>query len=199
MGGGTTLYDATFLASDELMSKQKGRKAVIILSDGVDKGSKETLTQSIEAAQRADTIIYAIYFKGKEGGEQRDDRSRGGGFPGGGRFPGGGGGYPGGRGGGYPGGGSGRGGGGGGGTDHVDGKKILERMAQETGGRLFEVTKKQTVAQIYDQIAQELRAQYRLGYTPDQATAADGYHQIDLTTHKKDLFVQTRDGYYTGK
>jgi VWFA-related protein len=72
-------------------------------------------------------------------------------------------------------------------------------MAQETGGRLFEVTKKQTVTQIYDQIAEELRAQYRLGYTPDQVTASDGYHQIDLTTRKKDLFVQTRDGYYTGK
>ena len=51
---------------------------------------------------------------------------------------------------------------------HVDGKKILERMANETGGRLFEVSKKQDTAQIYTQIAEELRAQYRLGYTPDQ-------------------------------
>jgi VWFA-related protein len=205
MGAGTTLYDATFLASDELMSKQKGRKALIILSDGVDNGSKETLVKAIEAAQRADTILYAIYFKGQEN-QQRDDYSHGGGrFPGGG----GGGGYPGGRGGGYPGGGGGGGrgggapggggrGGGGGGMNHVDGKKILERMAQETGGRLFEVTKKQSVAQIYGQIAEELRAQYRLGYTPDQATASEGYHQIDLTTHKKDLLIQTRDGYYTG-
>src|SRR5262249_7318414 len=41
--GGTTLYDANFLASDELMTKQKGRKALIILSDGVDNGSKESL------------------------------------------------------------------------------------------------------------------------------------------------------------
>jgi VWFA-related protein len=193
---GTTLYDATFLSADELMSKQKGRKAVIILSDGVDNGSKESLVKSIEAAQRADTIIYAIYFKGKESG------SYGGGNGGGGRFPGGGGigfpggGYPGGRGGG----GGGRGGpGGGGGMSHVDGKKILERMTQETGGRLFEVTKKQTVSQIYDQIGEELRSQYRLGYTPDSETAADGYHQIDLTSSRKDLNIQTREGYYTGK
>jgi len=71
-------------------------------------------------------------------------------------------------------------------------------MTQETGGRLFEVSKKQTVAQIYDQIAEELRAQYRLGYTPDQATASDGYHQIDLSVKGKGLTVQTRDGYYTG-
>ena len=197
MGAGTTLYDATFLASDELMGKQKGRKAIVILSDGVDHGSKETLVKSIEAAQRADTIIYAIYYKGNESqGGGPGGHPRGGG---GGRLPGGG--YPGGRGGGYPGGGGHPGGGGGqgGGMSHVDGKKILQQMADETGGRLFEVTKKQPVAQIYNEIAEELRAQYRLGYTPDQATAADGYHQITLAAHRKDLFIQTRDGYYTGK
>ncbi len=207
--GGTALYDATFLASDELMSKQKGRKALIILSDGVDNGSKETLNKALEATQRADTIIYAIYFKGQEHQGSSGFPSHGGGFPGGrgGGYPGGG--YPGGRGGGYPGGGGGGypGGGGGGsgrggGTgnaSHIDGKKVLQQMADETGGRLFEVSKKQSVAQIYTEIAEELRAQYRLGYTPDQTTAADGYHKIDLTTHRKDLIVQTRDGYYTGK
>jgi len=201
--GGTALYDAAFLASDELMSKQKGRKALIILSDGVDNGSKESLTKALEVTQRADTIIYAIYFKGQE--HQGYGPSHGGGFPAGrgGGYPGGG--YPGGRGGGYPGGGypgggggGGRGGGGGQGS-HIDGKKVLQQMADETGGRLFEVSKKQNVAEIYKQIAEELRAQYRLGYTPDQTTAADGYHQVELTTHRKDLIVQTRDGYYTGK
>jgi VWFA-related protein len=201
-GGGTALYDALFLASDELMSKQKGRKAIIILSDGVDNGSKETLVASIEAAQRADTIVYAIYFKGEEGQHSYNNGGHNGGGRGG--YPGGGGiGFPGGRGGGYPGGGYPGGGNGGGqqrpGMSHADGKKTLERMANETGGRLFEVGKKQTVAQIYTQIAEELRAQYRLGYTPDQATASDGYHQIDLTVRQKDLTVQTRDGYYTGK
>ena len=61
-GGGTLLYDAIFLASDELMSKQQGRKALIILSDGVDHGSKETMAESIATAQRSDTIIYSILF-----------------------------------------------------------------------------------------------------------------------------------------
>jgi VWFA-related protein len=201
-GGGTVLYDALFLASDELMSKQTGRKAVIILSDGGDRGSRETLVKAIEAAQRADTIIYAIYFKGEEPHQNSPQRGgRGGGYPGGG-YPGGG--YPGGGrypGGGYPGGGN--GGGNNGGTyptqGHIDGKKNLERMAQETGGRLFEVKKNQDVAQIYNQIAEELRAQYRLGYTPSQDAAAAGYHQIDLTLHQKGLVIQTRDGYYSGK
>jgi hypothetical protein len=217
-GGGTVLYDALFLASDELMSKQTGRKAIIILSDGGDRGSRESLVKSIEAAQRADTIIYAIYFKGEQPHQDNTQRNRGGypgggggGYPGGG-YPGGGypgGGYPGGGypGGGYPGGGYPGGGNGGGnnggnyptGSGHIDGKKNLERMAQETGGRFFEVKKNQNVAQIYSQIAEELRAQYRLGYTPAQDAATKGYHQINLTLHKKDLLIQTRDGYYTGK
>jgi VWFA-related protein len=199
---GTTLYDALFLASDEILSKQKGRKALIILSDGGDNGSRENLVRSIEAAQRADVIVYAIYFKGDDPHSTPNNPQRGNrggmGYPGGGGmgYPGGGGmGYPGGR-GGYP---------GNGGSNYppaqrrTDGKKNLERMAQETGGRVFEIKKGQDVAQIYNQIAEELRAQYRLGYTPTQETAAAGYHQVDLTTHQKNLIVQTRDGYYTGK
>lgn len=215
-GGGTVLFDALFLAADELMSKQTGRKALIILSDGGDNGSKETFEKSIEAAQRADTIIYAIYFKGEQPHQNYPQRGNagggypGGGYPGGG-YPGGGypgGGYPGGGypGGGYPGGGypGGNGGGNNGGNypnrpSSIEGKKNLERMAQETGGRLFEVKKNQNVAQIYNQIAEELRAQYRLGYTPTQDAATSGYHKIDLTLNQKGLLIQTRDGYYTGK
>jgi VWFA-related protein len=200
---GTTLYDALFLASEELMSKQAGRKAIVILSGGVDSGSKESLASSIEAAQRADTIVYAIYFKGREttgGFNQNQGRQGGGAFPGG---RGGGGGFPGG-GGGYPGGG-GRGGGQGRQPEslpsHIDGKKILQRIADETGGALFEVSKKETFAEIYKLIGDELRAQYRLGYTPDKESASDGYHRIVLSLSKsspKDLFLQTRDGYYSG-
>ncbi len=51
-GGGTLLYDAVYLAGDDLMSKQQGRKALIILSDGVDHGSKVGITTAIETAQR---------------------------------------------------------------------------------------------------------------------------------------------------
>jgi VWFA-related protein len=207
-GGGTALYDALFLSSDEVIGKQKGRKALIILSDGVDSGSKESLASALEAAQRADTIVYAIYYKGREAGgfqQNRQDDRRGGGYPGGG-YPGGG--YPG---GGYPGGGGGYPGGGGRGggqqrpqdTSRPDGRKTLQRMADETGGRLFEVSKKETLADIYKEIGEELRSQYRLGYTPDKDTSSDGFHRIDLsfskaTANAKDLYIQTRDGYYIG-
>ncbi|MGB9074087.1 MAG: VWA domain-containing protein [Terriglobales bacterium] len=199
-GGGTLLYDAVFLASDELMKKQQGRKALIILSDGVDRGSKESLQSAIEAAQRADTVVYSIFFADKHhkegGGFGRPIGGGGMGQPGGG-WPGGG--WPGG--GGPGGGGPGGGGHRGGGQRHPeearpDGKKILEQISKETGGGSYEVSKKQTVDQIYASIAEELRTQYSLGYTPDKANVAAGYHKISLTTKQKNLAVQTRDGYY---
>ena len=81
----------------------------------------------------------------------------------------------------------------------IDGKKVLEQVCGETGGRMFEVTKKESVDQIYSSIAEELRAQYILGYTPDKKSTDTGYHKITLTAKKKDLFVQTRQGYYAGE
>jgi VWFA-related protein len=191
MGGGTTLYDAIFLASDELMRKQDGRKALILLTDGVDTGSKVSLDRAIETAQRSNTIVYSILYSDPEAyGHQGypGGMGRHGGWGGMGRYPGGG--YPG---GGYP--------GGGGGypqqQPHPDGKKVLQRISKETGGKFFEVSKKESVDQIYKQIEEELRNQYNLGFTPDKATTA-GYHKITLTTTNKDDLVQAREGYYSG-
>ena len=79
-----------------------------------------------------------------------------------------------------------------------DGKKILERMSKETGGRLFEVSKKQTFGDIYAGIGEELRTQYSMGYTPDKDSSASGYHHVQLQVKRKELVVQTREGYYTG-
>jgi VWFA-related protein len=186
--GGTLLYDAVFLASDEMMQKQPGRKALIVLSDGVDMGSKESLDTAIESAQRANTIVYSILFKddeayGNGGGFGRTGISIPGmGGPGMGRGGTGGGGGRGGR--PYP-------------QEHADGKKVLERISKETGGRMFQVSKKEPVNQIYSQIQEELRNQYSLGYTPN--AAEPGYHKILVAATKKDLTVQARDGYYGDK
>jgi VWFA-related protein len=61
-GGGTLLYDALVTASKDVMRNQHGRKALIVLSDGVDNGSDATLAAAIEAAQHADTLVYSILF-----------------------------------------------------------------------------------------------------------------------------------------
>ena len=199
-GAGTLLYDAMFLSCDEVAKKQKGRKAIVILTDGEDHGSQESLNSAIESCQRAETIVYAVYYSGHKDRDSSgfngpypddDDQYPGGRYPGGRRYPGGG--YPG---GGYP-------GGGGGyprnpGPVRQDGRKILQRIALETGGRYFQISKKDTVDDAYASISEELRTQFVLGYTPpkDQAT---GYHAIHLTTKDKDQSVQTRAGYYSGQ
>jgi VWFA-related protein len=172
-GGGTLLYDAVYLAGDDLMSKQQGRKALIILSDGVDHGSKVGITTAIETAQRADTVVYSILFKDDEGYGGRSSMQMG-------PF------------------GTGRRGGGRPQETRVDGKKILEQISKETGGRMFEVSKKETVEKIYAQIEEELRNQYSLGYTPDKNTGP-GYHKLHVTTKQQELVVQARDGYYSGQ
>ena len=159
-GGGTVLYDAVLLASNELMRKQTGRKALILLTDGVDTGSKVSLFSAVEAAQRADTLVCSILFE--------DPEAYGGGF-GMGRM-------------------------GRGGMNMPNGKKVLEQISRETGGRFFEVSKKQTLAKVYDEVDEDLRHQYSLGYSPDRAEG--GYHKIHLATKQKGLTVQTREGYY---
>jgi VWFA-related protein len=61
-GGGTLLYDAIVKASRDIMKKQSNRKALIVLTDGVDVGSEATAADAVEAAQRSDTLIYSIEF-----------------------------------------------------------------------------------------------------------------------------------------
>lgn len=150
-GGGTLLFDAVVKASREIMSTAQNRKAMIILSDGGDNGSDETLESAIEAAQRADTIIYSIYFS---------DPGFYGGFGDGG------------------------------------GKSAMMRLAKETGGSFFEVSKKQNINQIYSIIEQELRSQYNLGFVSDQPVRVSEFRSLQLTVNRKDLVVQARDRYW---
>lgn len=175
-GGGTVLYDAVLLASDELMRKQSGRKALIILSDGVDTGSKVSINEAIESAQRSDTLIYSILFFDEQAyGGGSGPVGMGGGRRRGGppiRIP---------------------------VQSHPDGKKILQRMSRETGGGFFEVSRKVPIEETFERIQEELRSQYSLGYTSDKLNAGSGFRSIRLNTTQKNLIVQTRDKYYATK
>ena len=220
-GRGVALYDATYLASNEILQAQTGRKVLVLITDGVDSGSKEELTDAIEAAQRANVAMYAIYIKAvhtpekSQIGPQGPTRS---GIPG--TYPGQ---YP----GQYPGRApnnipnspgnpacqqspndpncSGRQPGTDKHTPYVDGRQLLLRMCGETGGHVFEVGKKLSLDQIYAQLGDELHTQYLLGFVPDAAAAKSGYHRLDLRMtgayteqqRRHEIDVQARDGYYT--
>ena len=151
-GGGTMLYDAVLKAAKEIMTKETGRKALIVLSDGVDTGSEASVVDAIEAAQKADTLIYSILFSDE-------------GFYG--IFSG-----------------------------EANGRNVLMRMSRETGGGFFEVSKKQSLDDIYTQLQEELRSQYNIGYVSDQPVSVSEFRKIQLTTHQKGLIVQARGRYW---
>jgi VWFA-related protein len=147
---GTVLYDAVVKASNEIMKKQSGRKALLLLTDGVDEGSDATVADAVDAAQRADTLIYSILFS--------DPGFYMYGAP--------------------------------------DGSRGLIRMAKETGGGFFNVSKKNGIDQIYAAIQDELRSQYSLGYVSDQPVRISEFRKIQLSVKQKGLVVQARDRYW---
>ncbi len=151
--GGTRLYDAILTASREPMTKLMGRKALIVLSDGVDTGSESTLSMAVDAALRSDTLVYSILYS---------DPSAYGFLP----FAG------------------------------KSGRDALRELSVETGGKLFEVSKKTPLEQIFDQIQDELRGQYNLGFVSDQPVEISEFRKLALATKQKGLQVQARERYW---
>jgi VWFA-related protein len=197
--GDDQLYDAIYLSADELMKDKAGRKVLVIFSNGADQGSKETMNDAIDAADRAGLTIYTIFFKGEQERSYNKGefpRQRGGiGYPGsgGGGYPGGGGGYPGGN----PGGGkkqpepktsSG-----------IDGRKIMQEIASRTGGHAYEAKHTSDLDPIYKLIGDETRAQYLLAYTPDKPDTEGNFHKVAVTASEKDWTVSVPEGYYAAE
>ena len=196
--GGSNLYDAIFLAADELMKDKHGRKALIVVSEGLDKGSKETMNDALDAAERAHVMIYTIYLPGNQPERnplQNPTRRGGMGYPGGG-YPGGGypAGYPGG--GGYP-----------GNAPpsqqpapptglQADGRKVMQRIAQRTGALYFDAKRKEDLPEIYGIIAKDLKGLYTLTYTPSKIDDDGTFHKVVLKTDKKDMDLTIPEGYF---
>jgi len=147
---GTLLFDAVYLASNEKLAREVGRKAMILLTDGEDQGSQTRNRQAIEAAQKADSIVYVIMIA---------DRGFYGGF-------------------GY------------------SGDKEMKKMAEETGGRVINAgNKPEKLREAFDQIANELRSQYNVGYTPTNSARDGSFRKVEVRV-KSGLKVQARQGYY---
>jgi VWFA-related protein len=146
---GTVFYDAVYAACHEKLAEEAGRKALVILTDAQDEGSKLRLQDAIEAAQRTDTVVHLLLIA---------DPHYGGGNEG-----------------------------------------VAKKLTDETGGRTIVVRNEKKLEEAFDQISEELRSQYTLGYYSTN-TAHDGtYRKIKADTTRKDLDVLTRRGYYAPK
>lgn len=82
VGIGTALYDAVVQACTNITAAQRGRKALIVMSDGGENSSDSSFEHAVDAAQKSDTLIYSILFGGSEGRGilQRLSHATGGGF-----------------------------------------------------------------------------------------------------------------------
>src|SRR5262249_37829804 len=78
----------------------------------------------------------------------------------------------------------------------ADGRSVLQKLAQETGGGYFHATKKHSIEEIFDLIQKDLRSQYNLGYVSDQPAKSAEFRKIQLTTRQGGLVVQARKRYW---
>jgi VWFA-related protein len=144
---GTLLYDAVYLATHDKLRNEVGRKAIILLTDGEDQGSQLRLQDALEAAQKADTILYTLLIS---------DR----------------------------------------GVAMGTGEGLMKKLCEETGGRVINVgNNQQKLQKAFDQISEELRSQYSIGYTPTNPKHDGTYRKVDVRT-KEGYKVQARKGYY---
>jgi VWFA-related protein len=142
---GTALYDAIYLACGDKLNGEAGRKAIIIVTDAQDEGSKVRLEEAVEAAQRTDTVIHILLVADPRFGGNMG---------------------------------------------------VAHRLTEDTGGRLIVIRSERNLEEAFDQISEELRSQYTLGYYPTN-TARDGkFRKIKVEMGNHDLKVLARKGYY---
>jgi len=148
---GTILYDAVYLASDDMLRTEVGRKVIVVITDGVDVGSRISKSRAIESAQRSDAIIYSIVYS--------DPRYQG----------------------------------------YGNGWGTMKKMSTDTGGRVFRVSRRNTLERIFAEIEEEMRSQYSLGYTPTNPVKDGSFRRIKVKLKPKGLKAQARKGYYAAK
>ena len=181
---GTVLHDALMDISKNVLQPIRGRKAIILLSDGEDHGSVVTAEDLLKAESEADAMIYSIYYQ-PEMQRMFGPGRHGGGFPGRRPFP-------------FaqaspqrPGGPQGRGRRG---RGHDEGIQLMHDLADVTGGRFYEGETK-NLKETFTLIAEELRHQYRLGFYPGDLKRDGAIHSLSVKVNLPDVSVRSRHEY----
>jgi VWFA-related protein len=77
------------------------------------------------------------------------------------------------------------------------GDSEMKKLSAETGGRVIEVGNKfEKLKQAFDQIAQELRSQYNIGYTPTNSKRDGTFRKVEIKAKQQGYKIQARSGYY---
>jgi len=171
-GGGTSLYDAVYAASNHLLNNSPTpsgpnpdvRRVLVVISDGDDNSSNRSRGESVDMAQRAGVIIYSIststdWISAEDEKDPAKRISR--------KY------------------------------EKGEGDQVLEQLALETGGRVFFPYKVDDLGQSFLDIGDELRHQYALAYSPAGRSPDGKYHTIRVQVDRKDVIVRARKGYYS--
>src|ERR1041385_7264922 len=196
-GSSTRLYDAVDLTIRERLNKIKGRKAIVLFTDGVDTSSQQAdYLSTLREVEELDALIYPIQydttdylramqnagtvtvvttqsgiFGTRSSSQTYNVPMNNGGAP----LPG-----------------STK-------ADYARADKYLHSLADKTGGRLFQANDTRQLADAFAKIAEELRRQYTLGYYPKNANAPDGdRRQIRVKVNQPNVAVKARDSYTKG-
>lgn len=145
---GTHFYDAIWVVCGDKLATEAGRKALVIITDAEDFGSKVRVEEAIEAAQRTNTVVHVLLVHDPGYGWRPD---------------------------------------------------IAHRIADQTGGRVIEVSSEKHLQEAFDQISEELRSEYTLGYYPTNGKRDGTFRKIKVETIDKELKVLARKGYYAPK
>jgi VWFA-related protein len=196
-GSSTRLYDAVDLTIRERLNKIKGRKAIVLFTDGVDTSSQQAdYLSTLREVEELDALIYPIQydtsdylramqnagtvtvvttqsgiFGTRSSSQTYNVPMNNGGAP----LPG-----------------STK-------ADYDRADKYLHSLADKTGGRLYQANDTKQLADAFTKIAEELRRQYTLGYYPKNANGADGdRRQIRVKVNQPNVAVKARDSYTKG-
>ena len=178
-GNGTSLYDAIDFTLRKRINDIQGRKAIVLFTDGVDTTSdREDYDSTLRQVSEADALIFPIYyntfFRNSGGILPSDDppfesQRRRRSAPG---------------------------------TtseEYLVGKKYLEELAENTGGRVFQAeTTSGGLTRAFEGIAEELRRQYSIGYYPTDTGRAGQRKLIKVRVNRPNLIVRARDSYIVG-
>lgn len=143
-GGETSLYD-TLVYGLYYLAGLRGKRALILLSDGADSVSEFSFDDALDYARRSGVAVYSIGL----GLSKRD----------------------------------------------MEAQAVLRRLARETGGESFSIANTRRLDRIYEQIEQELRSQYLLGYQSPQVQD-NAYRQVRVEIEADGLEVKAVPGYY---
>ena len=145
---GTAFYDAIWVACGEKLTTEAGRKALVIITDADDQGSRVRVEEAIEAAQRTNTVVHILLVHDPGYGWRPD---------------------------------------------------VGHKIADATGGRVIEVSSEKHLQEAFDQISEELRSEYTIGYYATNSAHDGTFRKIKVETTDKDLKVLARKGYYAPK